>query len=155
MKKVVLVLAVILAAFTTVNAQKSSKFISGTASYTKSTDVKASYSITPTIGYFVTNKVAVGVFGSFGETATESTTNTFFVKGLAAISFCTFCEKPIITKDRTIKPVLFELGICSFFDSGPPLISISAYSFCSFCSFCSISVISISCSSSCRLATLL
>ena len=99
MKKVVLVLAVILAAFTTVNAQKSSKFISGTASYTKSTDVKASYSITPTIGYFVTNKVAVGVFGSFGETATESTTNTFFVKGLAAISFCTFCEKPIITKD--------------------------------------------------------
>jgi outer membrane protein W len=75
MKKVVLVLAVILAAFTTVNAQKSSKFISGTASYTKSTDVKASYSITPTIGYFVTNKVAVGVFGSFGETATESTTN--------------------------------------------------------------------------------
>jgi hypothetical protein len=75
MKKVVLVLAVLLAAFTNTNAQKGAKFVSGTVSYTKATDVKASYSITPTVGYFVTNKVAVGVLGEVGKTATEETTN--------------------------------------------------------------------------------
>jgi len=75
MKKVVLLLAVILTAFTSVNAQKGAKIVSGTVSYTKSTDVKASYSITPLVGYFVTDKVAVGVLGSFGETETEKTTN--------------------------------------------------------------------------------
>ena len=75
MKKVVLILAVLLTALTSVNAQKSSKFITGTVSYTKTTDVKASYSVNPTIGYFVTDRVAIGVLGSFGETATEKTTS--------------------------------------------------------------------------------
>ena len=75
MKKVVLVLAVLLAAFTNTNAQKGAKFVSGTVSYTKATDVKASYSIIPTVGYFVTNKVAVGVLGEVGKTSTEETTN--------------------------------------------------------------------------------
>jgi len=73
MKKVILLLAVSLAAFASVNAQKSSQFVTGTVSYTKSTDIKASYSINPLVGYFITNKVAVGVFGSFGETATAKT----------------------------------------------------------------------------------
>ncbi len=75
MKKVVLILAVLLAAFTTTNAQKGTKIVSGTVSYTKATDVKASYSINPLVGYFVTNKVAVGVLGEFGKTAAEETTN--------------------------------------------------------------------------------
>jgi len=75
MKKVVLLLAVLLTALTSVNAQKSSKFVTGTVSYTKTTDVKASYSVNPLIGYFVTDRVAIGVLGSFGETATEKTTS--------------------------------------------------------------------------------
>ena len=75
MKKVVLILAVLLAAFTNTNAQKGTKIVSGTVSYTKATDVKASYSITPLVGYFVTNKVAVGVLGEFGKTIAEETTN--------------------------------------------------------------------------------
>ena len=75
MKKVVLLLAVLFAAFTSVNAQKSSKIVSGTVSYTKSTDVKATYSISPLIGYYVTDRVAVGLLGEFGETATNKTTN--------------------------------------------------------------------------------
>ena len=75
MKKVLFLLAVVLTAFTSVNAQKSSKFVSGTVSYTKTTDVKASYSVNPTIGYFVTDKIAIGVLASFGETATEKTTS--------------------------------------------------------------------------------
>jgi outer membrane protein len=76
MKKTIMMLAAIIAfAGLTATAQKSSKYLIGSVSYTKSTDVKASYSINPLVGYFVTDKVAVGVLGSFGETATETTTN--------------------------------------------------------------------------------
>jgi outer membrane protein len=79
MKKVfklgILAAALVMIAATSANAQKNSKFVSGTVSYTKSTDVKASYSFNPTIGYFVTEKVAVGVLGEIGETATGKTTN--------------------------------------------------------------------------------
>ena len=71
----ILAVTLLLAAVTGVNAQKHSKIVSGTVSYTKATDVKASYSINPLVGYFVTDKVAVGVLGSFGESATETTTN--------------------------------------------------------------------------------
>lgn len=76
MKQKVLSLAALLfAAVLTTTAQKHSKFVTGTVSYTKSTDVKASYNITPAVGYFVTDKFAVGVLGSFGETATTKTSN--------------------------------------------------------------------------------
>lgn len=75
MKKLVLVLAVILGSTALTTAQKSSKILSGTVSYTKATDEKASYAITPLIGYFVTDKVAVGVLGEYGKTSTEETTN--------------------------------------------------------------------------------
>jgi outer membrane protein len=71
----ILAVALLLASVIGVNAQKHSKIVSGTVSYTKATDVKASWSINPLFGYFVTEKVAVGVLGSFGETATETTTN--------------------------------------------------------------------------------
>jgi len=75
MKKVVLLLAVLFTAFTNTNAQKKSNILSGTVSYTKTTDTKASYSISPLLGHFVTDKVAVGVLGEFGKTGTETTTN--------------------------------------------------------------------------------
>ena len=76
MKKVVLLLAVLFAAFTNTNAQKNSNILSGTVSYTKTTtDTKASYTINPLLGHFVTDKVAVGVLGEFGKTSTETTTN--------------------------------------------------------------------------------
>jgi outer membrane protein len=76
MKKTVLALAVILTAFTAATAQKKSeKFVTGTVSYSKSTDVKASYSLKPTVGYFLTDKVAVGVFGEVSESGDEKTTS--------------------------------------------------------------------------------
>lgn len=79
MKQKVLSLAAILVlAVLTTSAQKNSKFVTGTASYSKSTDVKASYNITPTIGYYVTDKVSVGVLGSLGETATTKTSEIGF-----------------------------------------------------------------------------
>jgi outer membrane protein len=75
MKKVVLLLAVLLAAFTSTNAQKSSKFVTGTVSYTKTTDVDATYSFNPTIGYYVTDKVSVGILGEVGKAGDAKTTN--------------------------------------------------------------------------------
>jgi len=79
-KQLKFVIAAFLLTMTTfaVNAQtfkKSDKIVEGTVSYTKSTDVKASYSIKPAVGYFLTNKVAIGVFGEVGKTEAEETTN--------------------------------------------------------------------------------
>ena len=70
-KLIVAALAFALASFTTANAQfkKSDNFVEGTVSYTKTTDVDASYSVSPTLGHFVTNRFAVGAFGTFGKSA--------------------------------------------------------------------------------------
>ena len=76
MKKTILLFAVILTAFTAVNAQKKSqKLIEGTVSYSKSTGADASYGLRPTIGYFVTDNVAVGVLGEVSKSGTDKTTN--------------------------------------------------------------------------------
>lgn len=82
MKKHVLVLAAIfsLASLTT-TAQKNSKILSGTVSYTKTKDVKASYSINPLVGYFVTDKVAVGVLGGFSKADTANKATSVGVFG--------------------------------------------------------------------------
>lgn len=77
LKFAIAAIALMMASFAT-SAQtfkKSDKIVEGTLSYSKSTDVKSSYSIKPAVGYFLTNKVAVGVFGEVGKTATEKTTN--------------------------------------------------------------------------------
>ena len=79
MKKVVLLAIALIAIVTLTSAQcgfkKSNKFVEGTVSYTKATDVEATYSIKPTLGYFVTDKVAVGAFGEFGKDGDATTTN--------------------------------------------------------------------------------
>jgi hypothetical protein len=77
MKSVILALALVVTSLA-VNAQsfkKSDKFVEGTVSYTKTTDVDASYGITPTIGYFVTDRVAVGLFGEGTKAGDTKTTN--------------------------------------------------------------------------------
>jgi outer membrane protein len=78
LKLVVLALMLSLTAFT-VSAQsafkKADKMLEGTVSLTKATDVKATWTLNPTVGYFVTNRVAVGLFGELGETADVKTTN--------------------------------------------------------------------------------
>jgi outer membrane protein len=77
MKSVILALALVVTSLA-VNAQsfkKSDKFVEGTVSYTKTTDVDASYGIKPTIGYFVTDRVAVGLFGEGTKAGDTKTTN--------------------------------------------------------------------------------
>ena len=55
--------------------KKADKIVEGTVSYTKATDVKATWSLNPTVGYFLTDKIALGVSGQFGEAAGTKTTN--------------------------------------------------------------------------------
>lgn len=78
MKKVVLLTIALIAAVTFTNAQtfkKADKFVEGTVSYTKATDVDAVYTINPTLGYFVTSRFAVGANGQFGKDGDTKTTN--------------------------------------------------------------------------------
>lgn len=63
-----------LTAFTTANAQtafkKADKFVEGTLSVSKSTGTDATYGFAPTVGYLVTDRFAVGVFGEVSNDAT-------------------------------------------------------------------------------------
>ena len=60
----------------TSNAQfkKTEKFLEGTVSYSKTTGTERQYSINPTVGYFLTNRFALGVNAGIGENATQKTT---------------------------------------------------------------------------------
>lgn len=77
--KIALVAAFVsLVAVSGVNAQtfkKADKFVEGTVSYSKTKGADASYSLAPTVGYFVSDKFAVGVSGEIGKDASVETTN--------------------------------------------------------------------------------
>ena len=69
-------LALMFISFTS-NAQfkKADKFVEGEFSYSKTTGTERSYSINPAVGYFVTNKFAVGVDAGIGENASYRATS--------------------------------------------------------------------------------
>lgn len=75
MKKVALFLALsLVATFASAQFKKADKFVEGTVSYSKSNGSDASYNLQPTAGYFVTDRVAVGVFGQVGKDQGDETT---------------------------------------------------------------------------------
>ena len=87
MKKLISMLALV-AITLTASAQtfkKSDKFLEGTVSYSKSGE-DVEYSIAPTVGYFVTDNVAVGVSAQYGEDKDISETTT----GVGAFVRCYF-----------------------------------------------------------------
>jgi len=76
--KIALVAALSFVAVSGVNAQtfkKSDKFVEGTVSYSKTKGADATYCLAPTVGYFTSDKFAVGVFGEIGKDASVETTN--------------------------------------------------------------------------------
>lgn len=86
MKKIVLILAV---AFTSAVAsaqsfKKADNFVEGNISYSKTKGADATHSITPTVGHFFTDHVAVGVFGETSNDAGVKTT------GVGAFARCYF-----------------------------------------------------------------
>lgn len=68
MKKVALFFALMFTVLiTSAQFKKADKFVEGTVSYSKSTGADAIYGIQPTLGYFVTDRFAVGASGEFGK----------------------------------------------------------------------------------------
>jgi len=126
MKKTALLLAL---AFSVVigNAQsfkKTDKFLEGTVSYTKSTGADAQHSISPAVGYWMTDRFAVGLTAEFTKLATKTT-------GVGAFGRCQF-----LTVGKNIN-VFSQLGISTStedvagtktttFNTG---VSLGAYSF--------------------------
>lgn len=100
MKKTVLLLAL---AFSAVigNAQsfkKADKFLEGTVSYTKSTGADAEHSINPTVGYWMTDRFAVGASVELSKSATKTT-------GVGVFGRCQF-----LTVGKNVN-VFSQLGI--------------------------------------------
>jgi outer membrane protein len=77
MKKILLILVAALGFTATAQTgfKKSDKFVEGTFSYDKAKDVDATYTFAPTVGYFLTDKTAVGVSVETGKNATGNTTS--------------------------------------------------------------------------------
>ena len=69
-------LALMFISFTS-NAQfkKTDKFVEGTFGYSKTTGFERTYSINPTIGYFLTNRFAAGINAGIGEDGTQKATS--------------------------------------------------------------------------------
>ena len=77
MKKVALFFALMfIALITSAQFKKADKFVEGTVSYSKSTGADAAYGVQPTLGYFVTDRFAVGASGDFGKDEAGSKTNS-------------------------------------------------------------------------------
>ena len=85
MKKMFSILAVLTILTVSANAQsnfkKSDKILEGTASYVKTEGVDASYSLAPTVGYFLTDKFAIGVAGETAKDDAGVKTNSIGVFG--------------------------------------------------------------------------
>lgn len=63
------------------NFKKSDKILEGTASYVKTEGADASYSLAPTVGYFLTDKFAIGVAGETAKDDAGVKTNSIGVFG--------------------------------------------------------------------------
>lgn len=76
MKKITMILALAITAATASaqTFQKGNNILEGTASYTKATGTDGVYSISPAVAHFVTDRVALGVAGTFGDGGASSTT---------------------------------------------------------------------------------
>jgi hypothetical protein len=88
MKKITMIMAL---AFTAAVAsaqgfKKGNNILEGTASYTKTTGTDGVYTVSPALAHFVTNRVAVGVSGTFGDDGASTTT------GFAIFGRCYFLD---------------------------------------------------------------
>ena len=82
MKKVALFFALMFVAMiTSAQFKKADKFVEGTASYTKESSEEAEYSVSPTLGFFVTDRFAVGVSGTIGRSDLDVKTTGVSVFG--------------------------------------------------------------------------
>jgi hypothetical protein len=74
MKKVFLILGLAISTLS-FGQKKSDKFVSGTVTVSKEKGSDATYEVSPLLGYYVTDKVSVGAFGSISKDGADKSTS--------------------------------------------------------------------------------
>lgn len=117
MKKTIIALVAILAGLTS-TAQKGSKYVIGSVAYEKTKGSDATYSLSPKVGYYATNKSSLGVFGSIGESTDATSTsigvfgrNDFLKVGKNCVVFAEVSLASNSTKTNGVKASLFEANV--------------------------------------------
>jgi len=114
MKKILLILVAALGLTATAQTgfKKSDKFVEGTFSYEKTKDVDATYTFAPTVGYFLTDKTAVGISVETGNVTKTSDLHTGEVTTTTGKHFCTtvFARHYFLNAGQNFK-VYSQLGI--------------------------------------------
>ncbi len=130
MKKILsLILIVGLVSFTSVKAQDfkaGNKIVEGTAmvSTVKSQGITTTtWSVAPSVGYFITNRFAVGLFGVVGETHVKDSGRISSNLGLGVFARCYFLNigqrmKVFSQLDVTSTDITSQLGNNSTFSTG-------------------------------------
>jgi len=102
----------------TSTAQKGSKYLIGSVAYEKTKGADATYSLSPKVGYYATNKSSVGVFGTIGESIDATTTsigvfgrNDFLKVGKSCIVFAEVSLASNSTKSAGVKASSFEANV--------------------------------------------
>lgn len=119
MKKGLVLLTAILSLVTlTATAQKGSKYLIGSVSYSKEKGSDAEYSLNPKVGYYFTNKTSGGVFGGVGESADGTTTsigvfgrNDFLKVGKNCVVFAEASLATTSTKAAGVKVSQFDASL--------------------------------------------
>ena len=113
-----MLVAIMTLAALTATAQKSTKYLIGSVSYTKTKGSDAEYSINPKVGYYLTNKTSAGVFGGVGESADGTTTtigafgrNDFIKFGKNCIVFAEASLASTTAKAAGVKVSQFDANL--------------------------------------------
>lgn len=108
MKKLFSILTLFVVMSFTANAQfkKADKFVEGTASYTKTEGTDGTYGLSPVVGYFVNDKMAIGAYGEFSKNETTKTNNVgvfgrhYFLN--IGKNFKTFSQLSVLSSTTTV-----------------------------------------------------
>lgn len=124
MKKVfsILALAAIISCSATAQStfKKSDKFAEGTASYSKAEGSDGTYGVQPTIGYFVNDKIAIGLTGNFAKGTDSKTSNIGAFGRLYFLNlgknFKVFSQLSVVSSSETVASekttgVGFDMGL--------------------------------------------
>ena len=110
--------AIIAFAGLTATAQKSSKYLVGSISYSKEKGSDAEYSIDPKVGYYLTNKTSAGVLASIGESVNGTTTtigafgrNDFMKFGKSCVVFAEVSLANSTAKAAGVKISQFDANL--------------------------------------------
>ena len=120
MKKILLILVAALGLTATAQTgfKKSEKFVEGTFSYEKTKGLDATYTIAPTVGYFLTDKTAVGISVETGNVTNDVDTHTGVVTPTTGKHFCTtvFARHYFLNLGQNFK-VYSQLGVSNHNDA--------------------------------------